>query len=782
MDTRRWFRLAPVAVAFAALVASRPAHAQRRVAVNIDSNPQGATVRVDADNAAPVGTTPMRRTRLPVGAHTLYFSRQGYITEQMQVDVRRRNETYTATLTQAGSIYVSSDVAGAQILLNGNGIGTAPGRIDNLRPGQYVVEVTSTQAGSRPHRETVAVTAGGLATINATLTPAVVAPTTGVVRVILNNPAGAVPGSVQVTFDGAPMTGSGAAYSEDHAAPGQHIVQVNAQGFQSVRREVTVTGGQTVAVAVDLAAIVATSGTVRILVPTPGAQVFLDGELMQGTPPQRNDVPPGTHSLRVTAQGRTTVTRELTVTAGQPVVLEIPDLAVATQTGRISVRSSTPGARVFIDGRDVGPSPFTRDDIPANTYEVTLRAPGFDDRTERCNVTASVACDINLPLTRTVGRATLHIELGRPLRVPAIVVIDGQEAGEIGAGRDIPNIPATTHEIRVRAQGYADFVQSVTFGENEVRPVMVVMRRMRTGPSGAELAMRRTAISTWSASPLAQRDAAIDFLASYGAYPGEIRGTIGILPYGLFGLDGGFSIRSLGWMWEFELRTRIGVRLANGLFALGGELRGFGGVSFFGQSTVGYRAQVMASIHSTAPTSDQDDENIEDPNERSNRPGNIAFTVHFGVEGFADSMNGVRYTRDTPMSTPGMGGQDRVPGIQDLCSAGATSMANGMTRPNMMRMDTAFGQYSCPRQRDFPATGGMASMDPEDYWLEGTNGRARPLIGATFEISVSRHVNLFVQFERVLTGDRRMSRLNYATTWFTYDPLTYVRLGLTYKF
>ena len=102
--------------------------------------------------------------------------------------------------------------------------------------------------------------------------------------------------------------------SVDNAAPGQHIVQVSASGFRTVRRAVDVTAGQTVALAIDLERqeVIPTGGTIRVVVTgIEGATVTLDGEVLSGTPPQRENVPAGSHVLRVTRQGRATVTEQV---------------------------------------------------------------------------------------------------------------------------------------------------------------------------------------------------------------------------------------------------------------------------------------------------------------------------------------------------------------------------------------------------------------------------------------------------------------------------------------
>ncbi|MEI8255215.1 MAG: PEGA domain-containing protein, partial [Deltaproteobacteria bacterium] len=276
-------------VATLALMLPVTALAQTRT-VDIDSVPQGTTVRLDSESANPLGTTPLRRVRIPRGQHTLFFTRDGFIPGSTQINVTRSRETFTATLVQGGSIYVSADVDGAQVFLDGNAVGTTPGRINNVQPGQHVVEIR--QTGMQTFRDTVTVGAGAVASVNASLRPpAPVAPPTGIVRVIVTNPNGPVPADMQVTYDGSPMPGSPP--SAETAQPGQHIVQVTATGFRTVRREVSVTAGQTFALAVDLEAIqtAPTGGSVRVIVPTAGTQVFLDGELIQaasGAPASRD--------------------------------------------------------------------------------------------------------------------------------------------------------------------------------------------------------------------------------------------------------------------------------------------------------------------------------------------------------------------------------------------------------------------------------------------------------------------------------------------------------------
>ncbi|MEI8258699.1 MAG: PEGA domain-containing protein, partial [Deltaproteobacteria bacterium] len=470
------------------------------------------------------------------------------------------------------------------------------------------------------------------------------------------------------------------------------------------------------------------------------------------------NVAPGQHSLRIVAQGRQTVTREITVTAGQTTAIEIPELAVVAQVGHVSVRSQTPNVSVFVDGRNMGPSPYTRDDMPAGSYNITLRAQGFDDRTETCTVSTTQGCDVNLPLTRTVGRASLHVELGRPV-AGATVMIDNNAIGEIGAGRDIPNVTADTHEIRVRAEGYNDYVESVTFQENEQHRTLVTLRRSQRGPTGAELATRRAAISTWGASPLSRGDRSLDVFVAIGAYPAQIRGMIGLLGFGIAGVDAGFAVRTMGRLWELELRGRFGVRLLDGLISLGAEIAPFAGIGTEGEANYGVRGFALASIHSLAPTEDNDS---DDPNERSNRLGSFAMSVGFGFEAMSDGLNGlVRRWGNLSTSPSNFAACDPV-----------TTTTPPVTNP-------------CGIQ-----TAPVTAMQPNQLVTVGSQVVVRPLFRVMIEIGLSRHVNIFAGIERVIADQANIQsqRAYYEQFWNFIggqgrnDLLTYVNAGLTYKF
>lgn len=189
-------KLLSSAAAIALNVVPTSAWSQPRRAINLLSNPPGATVRVDVATAPPLGQTPIHHAMIPQGPHRLLFDLPGYVPASLDVTIARHNHRPAAvTLVQAGSVYVVADVNGAAILVDGTQVGVTPGRINNVPPGPHAIEVLT--PGREPVRQTVNVTSGGLTPVNVSLRPS--APATP--------PPGVTTASTEVTATGTAAVG-----------------------------------------------------------------------------------------------------------------------------------------------------------------------------------------------------------------------------------------------------------------------------------------------------------------------------------------------------------------------------------------------------------------------------------------------------------------------------------------------------------------------------------------------------------------------------------------------
>lgn len=75
------------------------APAQQYFAVDVISEPADALVRLHHESGPVLGRTPLRQVRLAKGPHALFFSREGYESKSLDVDVRRNGELFQLRLS-----------------------------------------------------------------------------------------------------------------------------------------------------------------------------------------------------------------------------------------------------------------------------------------------------------------------------------------------------------------------------------------------------------------------------------------------------------------------------------------------------------------------------------------------------------------------------------------------------------------------------------------------------------------------------------------------------------
>jgi serine/threonine-protein kinase len=129
--------------------------------------------------------------------------------------------------------------------------------------------------------------------------------------------------------------------------------------------------------------------------------VYLDGERDGLTPRNLRKVPLGTHTIRVTRPAYATQEREVVLTAKEPsAVVEftlrpgqagvparpapsskpaarqgVPTPAVVSPS--LAIVTRPPGARVRVDGRDVGVTPLTVTPLQPGPHSVELQLQGY---------------------------------------------------------------------------------------------------------------------------------------------------------------------------------------------------------------------------------------------------------------------------------------------------------------------------------------------------------------------------------------------------------------------
>ena len=109
-----------------------------------------------------------------------------------------------------------------------------------------------------------------------------------------------------------------------------------------------------------------------------GAKVFIDEKTkIAGQTPMKARLEPGTHKLYIEKKGFEPLEKTLEMRPGQPLVLDF-ELRPVEEFGEVQVVADVDGARIFLDGKNIGISPFRETaKVKVGKHQVILEKQGF---------------------------------------------------------------------------------------------------------------------------------------------------------------------------------------------------------------------------------------------------------------------------------------------------------------------------------------------------------------------------------------------------------------------
>jgi hypothetical protein len=458
-------------------------------------------------------------------------------------------------------VITASDDAtsGAVVRIDGEPSGNVPLR-KTLTPGRHLVQVG--KRGFATFSKWVQLVGGEVLTIPVVL-----------------QPQAAKTGSLLITADvtGMPVfidgqRRGGTPLVLDGLTEGEHVVEIQSpgEGYHPFSKVVLITANKratvdaTIRVAPDL-------GSLRVIANVPGAIISLDGVDIGAAPAAKGGLTPGEHSVLARATGYENVEQSVTVIAGRERVVSVRFTTASTDVARILVRASVPDASVTIDGEDYGNPPITIEPAEFGTHSVVVRAPGFGEVRRTCSVGPSRNCDLYAELN----------PLGVPVRVEANVsgaqlFIDGQARGPVPWEGDLP---AGTHQLEVRAEGYGNHVEQIQVQKSSRVHLIQVIMSTAVIPANQEKQdiqakrddpLRNTV--THAGAPTPVGIATLDFSTGW-----PWLATLGLRAGLTKFLDVGLYVATFGRLTDFAVSTKAGWRVSRN-FSLGGDLQIGGGV------------------------------------------------------------------------------------------------------------------------------------------------------------------------------------------------------------
>lgn len=207
----------------------------------------------------------------------------------------------------------------------------------------------------------------------------------------------------------------------------------------------------------------------------PGAVLVIDGREVGTTPfvaPVPIDV--GRRTVVLKKDGFMPNETTLDVVQGTPASVSL-DLTPMVKTGTvaINVTGNARGVTLFVDGRELGPAPFTGS-IPAGPHTFEARAPGYVSARQTTDVPYAKQLNITLSLAEARNEGKVRIITNY---ADAAIEIDGQPRGS-GAWEGL--LPAGGHQLRVEKPGYDSHVDELSLSPGQQRTLQIRLEKKQS--------------------------------------------------------------------------------------------------------------------------------------------------------------------------------------------------------------------------------------------------------------------------------------------------------------
>lgn len=274
---------------------------------------------------------------------------------------------------------------------------------------------------------------------------------------------------------------------------GRHLVEIKKEGFEPFTQWVEVKEDEKFAVNPILKEIPKEEkGSILIEADVEQAEVYIDGNRHKDvTPTLVTDVLAGPHVIEVRKEPAMPWKQTVQVIDGQTVKVSAKLQATMKKPGgAIRVLSNVAGAKVFLDGTELGLAPIDIKDVEPGDHVVEVKAPKHLTREERVKVSAGSATVLKLDLQPVASTETGTLKVVS-IVPEAAVFIDGQRVGNVPQEKELP---AGEHFVLVTKTGYRKFEQKVQLAAGKTMTVNAELAevgqiRVLSTPSGAQVMM-----------------------------------------------------------------------------------------------------------------------------------------------------------------------------------------------------------------------------------------------------------------------------------------------------
>jgi len=237
--------------------------------------------------------------------------------------------------------------------------------------------------------------------------------------------------------------------SREHLKKGIKKLVIKKGCYADVVRSLEIVPLKTAVVEVELESV---CGGLKVTSKPAGADVYLEGKKIGTTPFAGNGIRKGSKKLELKKDYYFKAKRNIEITA-----LETSEVAIELEAGygNLRVSSNPVGASVYLNGKKIGQTPFTKKRIKKGSYKLELRKECFASLKKTLKIKPLETVKTSLKLTPTCGELEV---LSDPQG--ATVFLDEKEVGVTPL--QLTGIKKGGRQLVVRQEGYDEVAKAIT--------------------------------------------------------------------------------------------------------------------------------------------------------------------------------------------------------------------------------------------------------------------------------------------------------------------------------
>lgn len=385
--------------------------------------------------------------KLPAGEHTFYFEKDQYRPDSRTIKVDK-DQTFKINLVAdrnervpyrpPGLVYIESDPPGAEVLINGQKVGSTPYQ-DNLSAGEHRLEVRKSMY--YPQLSEFSLEAEDTKQIKLVLQPRF-----GYLNVVSRIE------KVEIYLDGMPIGPT--PITGRQVLSGKHTLLARKELYHDHTEEFEIRDNQRLSINMQSQP---AFGMLEIhSSPEEGAEVWIDGQRKGQTPFTDDRVPSGRHEVEVRKRYFNPSTEAVTVSDGKTTKRT---LIMSTNVGSLIVNA--PGGTIYIDGLEEGKNRVERKLSPGK-YRIRVEKPNHHTDEEEIFLSVGEIEERTFELMPRQGSISIMVE---PIAARnADVYIDGQYKGQ---APKVLVLFVGDYDVEVRQKEYTPLVKRVKVAEND---------------------------------------------------------------------------------------------------------------------------------------------------------------------------------------------------------------------------------------------------------------------------------------------------------------------------